>query len=80
MRFMCDEMLGRLPDWCKRLMSVALGVVGIGAAVLIASWYLRPSQSQAATERRSQSANREIGTQASVVTVRRPGYAAMPAK
>jgi cobalt-zinc-cadmium efflux system membrane fusion protein len=46
-------MLRRLPPWCKRLVSVTLGVVGVGAAVLIASWYLRPSQSQAATERRA---------------------------
>src|SRR5439155_23756867 len=47
-----DGMLGRLPQWSKWLASVALGLLSIGAAVLVTSWYLRPSQSQAATDHR----------------------------
>src|SRR2546421_3293124 len=45
-------MLRRLPDWCRRVASVTLGVVGIGAAVVVGSWYLRPSRTEAATDHR----------------------------
>src|SRR5207244_9627296 len=45
-------MLRRLPQWSKWLASVVRGLLGLGAAVLVASWYLRPAQSQEATDHR----------------------------